>query len=244
VSYLERLPEVRDAVGVALLILGDGNWKMGEGTPVGKGSNLGEGDEAMVIEHYTCQFCVSRLLFFCFFLFRQLAHFLPDDVISTALSSLSALAKAHKRPTFGSVLFLNNVTYLFRRIVISPKSSALSSLLAKPSLDLLNSNSRIAKAGYFDANFSPLLTALTDDPRERAMIGRSSTKDKLTRFYDLLEEVVERHKIARVLEDDVEIRNQMTDEVVKLVVPSLQRFTQKHRDKSELSPLLAVNLII
>lgn len=61
VKYLERLPDVSGAVGTALIALGDGNWKMGEGVMAGmKGgaagqqTKLGEGDEGVVIEHYTC----------------------------------------------------------------------------------------------------------------------------------------------------------------------------------------------
>ena len=33
VNYLDQLPSVRDATGEALLQLGDGNWKMGDGAP-------------------------------------------------------------------------------------------------------------------------------------------------------------------------------------------------------------------
>lgn len=71
--------------------------------------------------------------------------------------------------------------------------------------------------------------------------GKSAIKEKFTRFFDLLEEVSERHKLARVLQDDREGREQMADEVVKMVVPSLQRFTQKHggKDFSRSKPLFA-----
>ena len=34
---MESMPDVRDAAGSALLTLGDGNWKMGEGVQVNKG---------------------------------------------------------------------------------------------------------------------------------------------------------------------------------------------------------------
>jgi Exo70 exocyst complex subunit. len=73
------------------------------------------------------------------------------------------------------------------------------------------------------------MQALTDDPKEKP--GKAVTKEKFTRFFDLLEEVMERHKVAKVLEDDEEGRETIADEVIRLVVPSLQRFTQKHRDK-------------
>jgi exocyst complex protein 7 len=162
--------------------------------------------------------------------------YIPDDVISTILSSLTTLSKANKRPAFGSIFLFNNVGFLLQRLVVAPQTLELPSMLSQATVDLLNSNFRIAKAGYFDSNFSPLLQALTEDPKEtRGVIGtgKSSTKEKLTKFFDLLEEVSERHKMARVLEDGEYGREQIADEVVKLVVLSLQGFMQKHRDKSE-----------
>ena len=44
---------VQDAAASALLTLGDGNWKMGEGTQVGK-AKAAEVDEMTVLEHFTC----------------------------------------------------------------------------------------------------------------------------------------------------------------------------------------------
>ena len=49
------IPAVQEAVGSALLTLGDGNWKMGEGVQVSKGPKLGEGYENVILEHYFCQ---------------------------------------------------------------------------------------------------------------------------------------------------------------------------------------------
>lgn len=92
---------------------------------------------------------------------------------------------------------------------------------------MLQSNFRTAKAGYFDSNFSPLLQTLVDE-RDRS---KSATKEKYTRFYDLLEEITERHRIAKVLQDDQEGRDTVADEAVKLVVPSLQRFIQRNGGK-------------
>jgi len=45
VKYLKRRPQVRAAVSSALLALGDGNWKMGEGVQVGKSSQGGITEE-------------------------------------------------------------------------------------------------------------------------------------------------------------------------------------------------------
>lgn len=56
-KYLLAIPSVQEAAGSALLTLGDGNWKMGEGLTVSKGPKLGEGDESVVLEHYLCEFC-------------------------------------------------------------------------------------------------------------------------------------------------------------------------------------------
>ena len=49
---MQRIPEVKTAVGSALVALGDGNWKMGEGIQVGKGSKVGEIDEHVITEHF------------------------------------------------------------------------------------------------------------------------------------------------------------------------------------------------
>ncbi len=63
VKYLDRIPEVQSAAGAALLTLGDGNWKMGEGVQVGKASKLGEGDEHVILEHYVCECGHSLMLY-------------------------------------------------------------------------------------------------------------------------------------------------------------------------------------
>jgi len=104
-------------------------------------------------------------------------------------------------------------------------------ILSRPTQEAINSNFRTAKAGYFDSNFSPLLQALADDKDKPGSGGKAAAKEKFTRFFDLLEETRERHQLARVLEEDEEERGMLEDEVVKLVVPSLQRFTQRMRDK-------------
>lgn len=74
-----------------------------------------------------------------------------------------------------------------------------------------------------------MMQAISEDPRDKS--NRSAAKEKFTRFFDLLDEVIERHKLVTVLEDDAEGRDATRDEVVMLVVPSFQKFTQKQRDK-------------
>ncbi|KAG9075159.1 hypothetical protein FS749_013195, partial [Ceratobasidium sp. UAMH 11750] len=82
-------------------------------------------------------------------------------------------------------------------------------------------------AAYFDTNFTALLGCLTDDAKDK----KAGIKDKFGRFFEALEEVAERHRYARVLAEDLEGKEKLQEEVVRLVIPALQRFTQKHRDK-------------
>ena len=100
-------------------------------------------------------------------------------------------------------------------------------MLSKPTQDILRSNFRTAKAAYFDSNFSPMMQTLTDDGNK----SKSAIKEKFTRFFDLFDETTERHQLARVLHDDDGARMQVSEEAVKLVVPSLQKFIQKNLGK-------------
>ncbi|KAL1941802.1 hypothetical protein VTO73DRAFT_6802 [Trametes versicolor] len=201
VQYLERIPAVQDAAASALLTLGDGNWKMGEGTQIGK-TKAAEVDEQTVLQHFT------------------------HDVVSATVQSLLTLSRTNKRPAFGAIFLLNNVSYLRTQVLVRPRTD-VPAILSRPSQELLNSNFRTAKAGYFDANFSPLLQTLVDEKDK----GKSAVKEKFTRFFDLLDEVTERHAVARVLTDDPDGRATVADEAVKLVVPSLQRFIQRNLGK-------------
>ncbi|TFY63520.1 hypothetical protein EVG20_g6281 [Dentipellis fragilis] len=205
IRYLEQLPDVREAVGAVLLALGDGNWRMGDGVQVNKGPKLGEGSEKVILEHYVY------------------------DVVSTLLTSLTTLSRTSRRPAFGSVFLLNNVSHL-RTALLRPRAP-IYSLLPKPTQESIHSAFRTAKATYFDASFSPLIQALADDKDKVGSGSKAATKEKFTRFFDLLEEVRERHRLARVLEDDEDDRGMLADEVTKLVVPTLQRFVQRHKEK-------------
>ena len=73
------------------------------------------------------------------------------------------------------------------------------------------------------------MQAISEDPRDKS--NRSAAKEKFTRFFDLLDEVIERHKLVTVMEDDAKGRDAMRDEVVTVVIPSFQKFTQKQKDK-------------
>lgn len=136
------------------------------------------------------------------------------------------------------------MAYLRNAILLSPsRNKNLNKLLPRQITDILNSNFRTAKATYFETNYMPLLSSLDDQPRAQDNLklggGKIGTKDKYTRFYDLLEEIKERHLLHRVLrshsggeQDELEEeREALVEEVVRLVVPSLQRFMTKNRDK-------------
>jgi exocyst complex component 7 len=116
-------------------------------------------------------------------------------------------------------------------VLLEPRNPKLPTMLSRQTQEVLNSNFRTAKADYFNSNFMPLLQTLADDPGAKSSSGKAATKEKFTKFFDLLDEITERHRMARVLEEDEEGKDTVVEEVVKLVVPSLQRFTQKNREK-------------
>jgi Exo70 exocyst complex subunit len=171
-----------------------------------------------------------NILFVSHFHFRlyHLAKRLVDDVVITAINSLVTLSRS-RRPAFGSIFLLNNISYLRLHLLLKPSNPNLRNLIPQSTEEVLNSNFRTAKAGYFDSNFSPLMQAISEDPRDKS--NRSAGKEKFTRFFDLLDEVIERHKLVAVLEDDVAGRDAMRDEVVMVVIPSFQKFTRKQKDK-------------
>ena len=149
-------------------------------------------------------------------------------MVNTTITSLTTLSRSQRRPTFGSIFLLNNVSYL-RTHLLTRSANGVDVLLPSPAKELLNSNFRTAKAKYMDANLSPLLTALAEDKDK----GKSSVKEKFTRFFDLLDELVERHAVAEVLPDESEEdeRETVCQEVVLLVVPLFQKFVQKNPGK-------------
>ena len=73
------------------------------------------------------------------------------------------------------------------------------------------------------------MQAITEDPKDKS--NKAAAKEKFTRFFDLFDELVERHKFAPVLDDDPKGRADISDEIVMLVVPAFQRFAQKQKDK-------------
>ncbi|KAF8426818.1 Cullin repeat-like-containing domain protein [Boletus edulis BED1] len=187
---VNRIPEVQEAVRAALLALGDGNWKMREGKQIGKAQKVStiEMAEKLVLQHYTF------------------------DIVNTTVNSFTALSQTQRRGAFGSIFLLNNISYFYSRLVLKPTHPGLIELVTKPTADALTSAFRTAKAGYFDANFSPLMQALITRGKRppRKNWGQASDSEGVGgRGWE---------------EGDAE-------EAVKLVVPSLQRFIQKQRDK-------------
>ncbi|KDN37796.1 hypothetical protein RSAG8_09951, partial [Rhizoctonia solani AG-8 WAC10335] len=150
----------------------------------------------------------------------------PVDIISTLISTVNTLSRFLKRPALTSIFVLNNISFIRDRVLSAPRTN-VDALLSAPTQDVLNSNYRSSKAAYFDTNFTTLLSCLTDDAKDK----KAGIKDKFARFYEALEEIAERHRYARVLAEDDEGRDKLQEEVVRLVIPALQRFTQKHRDK-------------
>ncbi|CAE6434452.1 unnamed protein product [Rhizoctonia solani] len=203
-NYLEQIPDVADAMSSMLITLGDGNWRMGEGTIPGAKPRVEESTdpEQIILEHFTF------------------------DIISTLISTVNTISRFLKRPALTSIFVLNNISYIRDRVLLAPRTN-VDALLSAPTQDVLNSNYRSSKAAYFDTNFTTLLSCLTDDAKDK----KAGIKDKFARFYEALEEITERHRYARVLAEDEEGRDKLQEEVVRLVIPALQRFTQKHRDK-------------
>lgn len=137
------------------------------------------------------------------------------------MASINAIATSQKRPAYASIFHFNNVAYLRTKLLLDPVTP-IDDLLGKATQDALNSNFRTAKAGYFDANFSPLIQSLGD------VGGKRDVKDKLTRFFDALDEAGDRHRICPVLPDDEDGKEMLQDEVVRLVVPAVKRFNDKN----------------
>lgn len=153
---------------------------------------------------------------------------LTDDIVTTAISSLNVVART-KRPTFRSVFLLNNISYLRQHLLLEPADDAILGLISPETADALNSAFRAVKAAYFEANFSPLMQVFTENPKDEQ--NKAAAKEKFTRFFNLFEEVVDRHRFARVLEEDPRARREIEDETVSLVVPAFRLFTQKQMEK-------------
>jgi exocyst complex component 7 len=162
-----------------------------------------------------------------FYSYILLTVFLIVDVTQTLTTSLTSLSKTHKRPALSSIFLLNNISFIRSKLILEPEA-AIDEFVSSPELQThLNTQYRTAKASYYEANFTALLSALGDERHK----GKQGMKEKFATFFDALEEVAERHRFARVLGDDEDGRAGLADDVVKLVIPALQRFMQKTKDK-------------
>ncbi|KAG8902872.1 hypothetical protein FRB99_004000 [Tulasnella sp. 403] len=203
VAFLNQIPDLQGTISAALRTLGDGNWKMGDGPSVGKmASAESEVDDHTLLEH------------FC------------HDVVVTLTTSLTSLSKIQRRASLSSIFLLNNVSHLRTKLILEP-TTPIDEFISSNTQNHLNAQYRVAKAAYFEANFTVLLSSLNEDKKA----GKSGTKEKFATFFDTLEEIAERHRFARVLGDDANGRDGLADDVVRLVIPALQRFMQKHKDK-------------
>ena len=130
VKYLERIPQVRTAVSSALLALGDGNWKMGEGVQVGKSLQGGITDENIILEHFLCKLPHSSL-------HNNTDWLSVDDVATNTINSLNAISRL-RRPAFGSIFLLNNISYLRRHLLLQPDHPDLGPLISQPIIDTIH----------------------------------------------------------------------------------------------------------
>jgi len=92
-------------------------------------------------------------------------------------------------------------------------------------------------------NFTALIQTLSDDRSDSKSGGKTAAKEKFTRFFDLLDEILERHRMAKVFdssggiqsqedeEEEAEERAGLGNEVTSFVIPTLKRFTQKQKDR-------------
>lgn len=130
-----------------------------------------------------------------------------------------------------SIFFINNVSYLRLRLLFSPETP-VDDLLSAKSQSLINATFRSAKATYVESNYASLISCLSEDKAQSGLgNSKQSTKEKALRFFDCLDELVERHRFAKVVEEDIDAREKLADDFVQLVVPVLTSFINKHREK-------------
>merc|ERR1712137_400014 len=104
---------------------------------------------------------------------------------------------------------------------------------------------RACKVRYMEV-WSPLISALMDAggedskggfglgavksalPGQQAGAERREVKDRLGRFNDAFEEVVNLHKVAQFDKSDSDVRHRLRDEIERMIVPTYAKFTQRH----------------
>ena len=169
---------------------------------------------------------------------------MSDDLLMTLLNSLDARSRLLRgKPGTSTIYLLNNISFLRHSIL----SSQTSDFLGESFEDVLNKKMRATKSSYLEI-WSPLVGALLDAGLSehngvisggiKAGIGavkgsggteRRDTKDRFVRFHEALEEVEELHRVAKLDEGEVELRERLKGEVERMCVPTYAKFVQKHR---------------
>lgn len=162
-----------------------------------------------------------------------------NDVLATLLNALDGRTRSlRSRAGVSAIFFLNNISYIRREVL----SSQIGDLLGEGCEDLLNKQTRSAKANYLDL-YAPLISALLDAGSDtsgavgaiKAGIGavkgggeKRENKDQFLKFQDALEEIESLHAGAKLSEEDSEMRERLKGEVERMVVPTYSKFLVRH----------------
>ncbi|KAF9515702.1 hypothetical protein BS47DRAFT_1371949 [Hydnum rufescens UP504] len=141
---------------------------------------------------------------------RAILESFTHDVISHLLTTITTLTKTQKQLALSSIFLINNVSHLRLHLILAPSTPAT----------------------YLESNFTALVSCLSEDKAQSGLgSNKQGVKEKALRFFDSLEDIIERHRFATVLAEDDEGRERLADDVVKLVVPVFSSFLAKHREK-------------
>ncbi|GAA5872370.1 hypothetical protein JCM16303_004495 [Sporobolomyces ruberrimus] len=215
VNFARQLADNQSVVETFLNVLGAGNW----GGPKSSAPSKDDGENGLL----------PRYL---------------NDLLTTLLTSLDSRSRLLRgRPGTSKIYLLNNISFLRHSIL----SSQTSDFLGESFEDVLNKKMRTTKSSYLEI-WSPLVGALLDAGLSeqngvisggiKAGIGavkgsggteRRDTKDRFVRFHEALEEVEELHRVAKLDEGEVEMRERLKGEVERMCVPTYAKFVQKHR---------------
>ncbi|KAF5389705.1 hypothetical protein D9757_005962 [Collybiopsis confluens] len=92
VQFLNNIQDALTGSGDIFTVIGDGNWRMGEGVVVKK-QQLAEISQQTLIKHFVYDFAI------------------------TILNTVNQIAKTQRRPPFETFFLLNNIAYLRRNIL-------------------------------------------------------------------------------------------------------------------------------
>ncbi|KAA1066047.1 hypothetical protein PGT21_019274 [Puccinia graminis f. sp. tritici] len=230
VEYLKMLCQHPDMVETLLVILGDGKWIFGAtNNPKTPSSAGASNDEAPLLIKYL------------------------DDALSTLYAAIEARSKNLKlrstvasaitsvtaRNGVGAIYMLNNFTYIRRELL----ESAVLDIYGDPLADQLNKRVRTCKVRYLEI-WSPLISALMDAGGEEGKFGlgavksalpgqhagaeRRDVKDRFGRFNEAFEEVIQLHQAANLANNDPDLKDQLRDEIERMIMPTYAKFTQRH----------------